>query len=91
VFGDTVFHAAETLPAELSDEAFWKMVRMSEPDGAFSSKTLIHELGYQYVILAHSEHAGSSPALLQSRTSPTPWQWPAVLHRDIRRQNMGAC
>src|SRR5262245_9507261 len=46
------FHAAESLPAEISDETFWKMVaEMSEPDGYFQFENFLsNELGYQFVI-----------------------------------------
>src|SRR5262245_24157479 len=43
---------AEPLPAQISDEAFWKMVvGMSEPDGSFQFENFLsNELGYQWVI-----------------------------------------
>src|SRR6186997_107742 len=46
------FHAAESLPGQFSDEAFWKMITdMSEPDGYFQFENFLsNELGYQYVI-----------------------------------------
>jgi hypothetical protein len=46
------FRAAEPIPAEISDDVFWKMVtEMSEPDGYFQFENFLsNELGYQYVI-----------------------------------------
>src|SRR5215510_13583550 len=44
--------AAETLPAQLSDQEFWKLSsESSEPDGMFRSDNLLsNELYFQYVI-----------------------------------------
>src|SRR5215831_10216282 len=44
--------AAETLPAQLSDQEFWKLSsESSEPDGTFRSDNLLsNELYFQYVI-----------------------------------------
>src|SRR6266446_164240 len=46
------FRAAESLPAKLSDEAFWKMVTdFSEEGGYFRFENFLsNELGFQYVI-----------------------------------------
>jgi hypothetical protein len=46
------FRAAESLPPQISDETFWKMVtEMSEPDGYFQFENFLsNELGYQHVI-----------------------------------------
>ncbi|MBI2150901.1 MAG: hypothetical protein HYU27_09915, partial [Acidobacteria bacterium] len=44
--------AAETLPAQLTDEEFWKLsLQLSEPDGTFRSDNLLsNESWFQYVI-----------------------------------------
>src|SRR5215468_695030 len=44
--------AAETLPAQLSDQEFWKLAsEFSEPDGTFRSDNLLsNESYFQYVI-----------------------------------------
>jgi hypothetical protein len=44
--------AADTLPARLSDQEFWKLVSdMSEPNGSFRSDNLVsNELQFQYII-----------------------------------------
>ena len=44
--------AAETLPSQLSDEAFWNMVNeFSEPGGYFRSDNFVsNETTFQYVI-----------------------------------------
>jgi hypothetical protein len=52
-FGFTLFiRAADNLPAELSDEEFWKLsTESSEADGSFRSDNLLsNELYFQYVI-----------------------------------------
>src|SRR5262249_540540 len=44
--------AAESLPAQLTDEQFWKLsTELSEPDGNFRSDNLLsNELWFQYII-----------------------------------------
>jgi len=87
--------AAEQLPQQLSDDAFWGLVeRSSEPDGSFISENFLsNEEGFQYVI----------PPLLQ-RVKPggvyvgvgpeQNFTYVAALHSkiafiiDIRRQNL---
>jgi hypothetical protein len=48
----TSFRAAETLPSQISDESFWKMVKeFSEDDGYFMSENFSsNERGYQLLI-----------------------------------------
>jgi hypothetical protein len=48
----TSLHAGETLPAQLSDEDFWKLSsELSEPDGVFRSDNLLsNESYFQFVI-----------------------------------------
>ena len=42
-----IARAAETLPAQLSDEEFWKLsVEASEPDGTFRSDNLLSNESY---------------------------------------------
>src|ERR1700757_4527273 len=45
-------HAAESLPAQLTDQEFWKLsAESSEPDGTFRSDNLLsNESFFQYVI-----------------------------------------
>ena len=52
VLAGTPFRAADTLPAQLSDSAFWKMITdYSEPDGHFVADFYTsNEPGYQVVI-----------------------------------------
>src|SRR5436305_11904767 len=58
VLSSMALRGADTLPNQLSDEAFWKFIETSsESGGAFQSENLLsNETGYQFVI----------PALLQS-------------------------
>src|SRR5262245_47750862 len=52
-FGFTlIVHAADTLPAQLTDQEFWKLsTESSEADGSFRSDNLLsNELYFQYVI-----------------------------------------
>jgi hypothetical protein len=46
------FHAADTLPGQLSDEAFWKLIQnSSEASGAFQSENFLsNETGFEVVI-----------------------------------------
>jgi hypothetical protein len=89
------FKAGETLPAELSDEVFWKMVvDMSEPDGSFQFENFLsNELGYQWVIprLLESTKAGGvylGVAPEQNFTYIAALRPKIAFIIDIRRQNM---
>lgn len=47
----SVSPAAETLPAEISDAEYWKMIsEFSEPGGYFQNVVTSNELSYQYVL-----------------------------------------
>ena len=87
--------AAEPLPSEISDQAFWKMiVEMSEPDGAFQFENFLsNELGYQYVIPRLLQgirpggvYIGVAPE--QNFTYIAALKPRMVFIIDIRRQNM---
>src|SRR5215471_7127308 len=56
---NSVAHAADTLPSQLSDEQFWKLsTEFSEPDGTFRSDNLLsNETYFQYVIPQLNETA----------------------------------
>jgi hypothetical protein len=87
--------AAEPLPAQISDEAFWKMViDMSEPDGSFRFENFLsNELKYQTVIPRLLQNA--RPGGVYMRVAPEQnFTYIAALKPrmafiiDIRRQNM---
>jgi hypothetical protein len=92
------FKGAEVLPAEISDEVFWKMVvDMSEPDGSFQFENFLsNELGYQWVIprlLEGSRPGGAARAYLgvapeQNFTYIAALKPKIAFIIDIRRQNM---
>jgi len=93
--GTPSFKAAESLPAEVSDEAFWKMVvDMSEPDGSFQFENFLsNELGYQYVIPRLLQitrpggvYMGVAPE--QNFTYIAAMKPKMAFIIDIRRQNM---
>ena len=45
------YQAADTLPREIADDAFWKMVsEYSEDSGSFRFEYMSNELQFQYVI-----------------------------------------
>jgi hypothetical protein len=91
----TPFRAAETLPSEISDETFSKMMtEMSERDGFFQfDNFLSNELGYQYVIPRLVQ--GTEPGGVYLGVAPEQnFTYIAALKPkmafiiDIRRQNM---
>ena len=89
------FRAAETLPGEIPDESFWKMVvDMSEPDGSFQFENFLsNELGYQYVIprLVQDTKPGGvyiGVAPEQNFTYIAALKPKMAFIIDIRRQNM---
>jgi len=93
--GTPSFKAAESLPAEVSDEAFWKMVvDLSEPDGSFQFENFLsNELGYQYVIPRLLQitrpggvYMGVAPE--QNFTYIAAMKPKMAFIIDIRRQNM---
>ncbi len=89
------FRAAESLPARISDEAFWTMVTdMSEPDGYFQFENFLsNELGYQYVIPRLLQKAKTGGVYLgvapeQNFTYIAALKPKVAFIVDIRRQNM---
>jgi hypothetical protein len=87
--------AADTLPAQLSDEEFWKLsVEFSEPDGNFRSDNLLsNESYFQYVIpqlnelvKAGSVYMGVGPE--QNFTYIAALRPKMVFIVDIRRGNL---
>jgi len=89
------FRAAESLPAQISDEGFWKMVTdMSEADGYFQFENFLsNELGYQYVIprlLRNVKPGGAYMGVApeQNFTYIAALKPKIAFIVDIRRQNM---
>lgn len=89
------FRAVESLPAQLSDSEFWKLITdSSEPDGEFFSENLVsNERGFQYVIPAllgkvqpGGVYLGVGPE--QNFTYVAALQPRIAFVVDIRRQNM---
>ncbi len=89
------FRAADTLPAQLSDEAFWKIIEdFSEDGGTFTSENFSsNELGYQALI--PKLQAIVKPGSVYMGVGPEQnFQYIAGLKPkiafiiDIRRQNM---
>jgi hypothetical protein len=87
--------AADSLPKQLSDRAFWRMiVDFSEPGGLFRSENLLsNETTYQEVIPELSKRSSSDGAYLgvgpdQNFTYITALRPRIAFIIDIRRQNM---
>src|SRR5215470_18326492 len=89
------FRAAEPLPPQLTDEAFWKMItEFSEEGGFFRFENFLsNELGFQYVIPALKEltkpggvYMGVGPE--QNFTYIAALEPKMAFITDIRRQNM---
>src|SRR5215831_21082990 len=87
--------AAETLPAQLSDQEFWKLsTESSEPDGTFRSDNLLsNELYFQYVIpdlvkTAKSERVYMGVGPEQNFTYIAALKPKMVFIVDIRRGNL---
>ena len=89
------FRAAETLPARLADDTFWKMVtEFSEAGGYFRFENFLsNELGFQFVIPELKEitkpggvYLGVGPE--QNFTYIAALQPKIAFIADIRRQNM---
>ena len=89
------FRATETLPAQLSDTAFWDLVtESSEAEGSFLSENFVsNELGYQYVIPSVLERVQPGGAYIgvgpeQNFTYMAAVRPAIAFVVDIRRQNM---
>src|SRR5215470_324185 len=89
------FRAAEPLPAQLTDEAFWKMItEFSEEDGYFRFENFLsNELGFQYVIPALKEIAKPGGVYMgvgpeQNFTYIAALEPKIAFITDIRRQNL---
>ena len=95
LFASGTFKAAEPIPAQISDDAMWKMVTsMSEPDGDFRFENFLsNELQYQVVIPTLKTttkpggvYMGVGPE--QNFTYIAALQPKIAFITDIRRQNM---
>ena len=91
----TVTRAADTLPSQLSDDAFWKLIESSsEAGGSFQSENFLsNETGFQMVIPTLSQRV--PPGGVYMGVGPEQnFQYIAALRPkiafivDIRRQNM---
>ena len=87
-------HAADTVPRELTDDAFWKMVSdYSEDSGSFRFEYMSNELQFQYVIPRLKENRKPGGVYLgvgpeQNFTYIAALQPKMAFILDIRRQNM---
>ena len=100
LLGATLFEAraqfiTETLPRELSDDAFWQMiVDLSEPDGLFRSDNFVsNETTYQEVIPELSKRRSPDGVYLgvgpdQNFTYITALRPRMAFIIDVRRQNL---
>src|SRR5438128_1825970 len=93
--GFLLFSAADTLPDELSDESFWRIVTgVSEDGGPFRYENLLsNEISYQHVIPALKRIAQPGGVYLgvgpeQNFTYIAALQPKIAFIIDIRRQNM---
>lgn len=91
----SLLHAADTLPARLSDQEFWKLsTEFSEPDGTFRSDNLLsNESYFQFVIPTLNEQIKSSVVYMgvgpeQNFTYITALKPKMVFIVDIRRGNL---
>jgi len=88
------YQAADTLPREISDDAFWKMVSdYSEDSGSFRFEYMSNELQFQYVIPRLKENRKPGGVYLgvgpeQNFTYIAVLQPKIAFICDIRRQNM---
>ncbi len=90
-----VIHASESLPAQLSDQEFWKISsESSEPDGNFRSDNLLsNEYYFQYVIPKLNELAKTNRVYMgvgpeQNFTYIAALKPKMVFIVDIRRGNL---
>ena len=91
----TTLSAGESLPTEIRDETFWKMVTaMSEPDGQFRYENFLsNEIQYQVVIPALKAKTKTGGVYMgvgpeQNFTYIVALQPRIAFITDIRRQNM---
>src|SRR2546428_10892524 len=88
------YKAADTLPRELADGAYWKMVAdFSEQSGSFRFEYMSNELQFQYVIPRLKENRKPGGVYLgvgpeQNFTYIAAIQPKIAFIFDIRRQNM---
>ncbi len=91
----SLFRAADTLPGQIADDAFWKLIETSsEPGGEFQSENFLsNETGFQAVIPALKEtvkpggiYVGVGPE--QNFTYIAAIQPKLAFVIDIRHQNM---
>jgi hypothetical protein len=88
------YQAADTLPREIADDAFWKMVsEYSEDSGSFRFEYMSNELQFQYVIPRLKENRKPGGVYLgvgpeQNFTYIAALQPKVAFICDIRRQNM---
>src|SRR2546425_881497 len=88
------YKAADTLPRELADDAYWKMISdVSEQSGSFRFEYMSNELQFQYVIPRLKENRKPGGVYLgvgpeQNFTYIAATQPKMAFIFDIRRQNM---
>src|SRR5215467_9155613 len=88
------YQAADTLPHEISDDAYWKMISdYSEDSGSFRFEYMSNELQFQYVIPRLKENRKPGGVYLgvgpeQNFTYIAAVQPNIAFIFDIRRQNM---
>ncbi len=88
------YKAADTLPRELADDAYWKMISdFSEQSGSFRFEYMSNELQFQYVIPRLKENRKPGGVYLgvgpeQNFTYIAATQPKMAFIFDIRRQNM---
>jgi hypothetical protein len=95
VWSSRGLRSADTLPTQLSDEAFWNLIgSLSEPGGSFQSENFLsNETGFQMVIPALNQIV--NPGGVYMGVGPEQnLTYIAAIHPkiaflvDIRRQNM---
>src|SRR5207249_7942760 len=88
------YKAADSLPRELADDAYWKMISdFSEQSGSFRFEYMSNELQFQYVIPRLKENRKPGGVYLgvgpeQNFTYIAAMQPKIAFIFDIRRQNM---
>src|SRR5713226_2892878 len=88
------YKAADTLPHEIADDTYWKMVSdYSEDSGSFRFEYMSNELQFQYVIPRLKENRKTGGVYLgvgpeQNFTYIAALQTKIAFICDIRRQNM---